>query len=151
MVRRHPHLRATVLDLPYVCENGKRFVASEGLTDRVGFAPGDLAKDRIPTGVDGITLIKMAIFDDETTQSILSRFWEALPPGGFVYISSILPNDDETGPIMAMFLCTYHLAVSSGHGRAHTKHDYARWFEKAGFSSLTIESRGLASGLLARK
>jgi SAM-dependent methyltransferase len=85
--RRHRSLRATVFDLPLICELGLDHVLAQAEGSRISFIQGDLRGQDLPTGYDLITFKSM--LHDWPPQDAL-RFIEkaarALVPGGTLLI-----------------------------------------------------------------
>ena len=85
--RRHPSLRASVLDLPLICELGLDHVLAQAEGSRISFIQGDLRNQDLPVGYDLITFKSM--LHDWPQQDAL-RFIEkaarALVPGGTLLI-----------------------------------------------------------------
>jgi len=85
--RRYPQLRATVFDLPVVCEIGREHVAATPEGARISFIAGNAMVDPLPSGFDLITF-KSVLHDwpDDETRRFMERAWNALPPGGTLLI-----------------------------------------------------------------
>jgi SAM-dependent methyltransferase len=85
--RRHPSLRASVFDLPLICELGLDHVLAQAEGSRISFISGDVRNQNLPTGYDLITFKSM--LHDWPPQDAL-RFIEkaawALEPGGTLLI-----------------------------------------------------------------
>ena len=66
---------------------GNGYVATKPLRDRVTFKHQDLLKDRFDTGFDLILCRNVVIyFTDEAKKRLNHRFYEALKPGGILFI-----------------------------------------------------------------
>ncbi len=52
ILRRYPHLRATLFDFPQVARVAAQVMEQEGLTDRVRIVGGDYEHDALPPGPD---------------------------------------------------------------------------------------------------
>ncbi len=99
LCRRYPDLRATVFDLPFVCEQAAKKVAEAGLADRISTAPGDFFADELPGGHD-VILLSMVMHDwtEERDREILHKCFQVLPSGGAMIICELLVNNEKTGP-----------------------------------------------------
>lgn len=83
--RRHPELKATVLDLPVVCALGERHVAGAPEGTRVAFARVPRAGGPFPGGQDLVTFKSMLHdWPDGEARRFLRQAREALRPGGRV-------------------------------------------------------------------
>lgn len=85
--RRTPELRATVLDLPVVCQVGQRHLQPLPEASRIEFRPADMLRDPFPEGFDLITW-KSVLHDwpEEHMSLLLHKTFDSLPPGGTVLI-----------------------------------------------------------------
>jgi len=87
LCRRHPELRATVLDLPLVCEIGMEHVLAEPEHQRIGFIKADIRADPVPNGYDLIAFKSMLHdWPQDQAARIIAKAAEALLPGGTLLI-----------------------------------------------------------------
>lgn len=96
--RAVPHLRATVYDLPLVCDIGQVHVRRESLdaqeADRIQFVRHDRTQPALPAGHDLVTFKSMLHdWPDAEMGDFLRRAHAALAPGGTVMIF-------ERGPLV---------------------------------------------------
>lgn len=152
--RRYPHLRATVFDLPPVCQIASKKIQAAGCEDRIVVAPGDfLADPELPAGHD-VVLLSMIMHDwtPEQDLAILRKCFAALPPGGRIVISELLVNDEKTGPAAAALMSLNMLVETVG--RNYTAAEYEQWLHATGFvdvQTVTFEAPGANGAVLARK
>jgi SAM-dependent methyltransferase len=93
LCRRHSGLRATVLDLPLVCEIGLEHVLAHPEHPRITFLKADLRNDVVPGGYDLITFKSMLHdWPEADAQRFLAKAVRALEPGGTLLVF-------ERGPI----------------------------------------------------
>ncbi|MBE0616163.1 MAG: methyltransferase type 12 [Burkholderiales bacterium] len=91
--RRHPELRATVLDLPLVCDIGMEQILARPERERIAFYKADMRSDPLPEGYDLIAFKSMLHdWPEEEALGFVSKAAAALPPGGSALIF-------ERGPI----------------------------------------------------
>lgn len=90
--RRFPHARATVFDLPVVCEVGKAHVKGEPEENRIGFISGNALADDLPHGFD-LVIFKSMLHDwpDDAATRLISKAAEALEPGGTLLVFERAP------------------------------------------------------------
>jgi hypothetical protein len=154
LCRRYPNLRATVFDLPPVCEIASTKVVAAGSQDRIAVSPGDfLADPELPAGYD-VMLLSMIMhhWTPEQDLAILRKCFAALPPGGRIVISELLVNDDKTGPPAAALMSLNMLVEAAG--RNYTAAEYERWLHATGFvdvQMVSFEAPGANGAVLARK
>jgi SAM-dependent methyltransferase len=85
--RRFPSLRATVFDLPPVCDVGEAHIRAEPEADRISFVRGSALADPLPTGSDLVSFKSMLHdWPEPDARRLLSRAARAVPPGGTLMI-----------------------------------------------------------------
>ena len=93
-------MRFTVLELPLVCPLVDRYVEKFDLTGRIDSFGADMFTQPWPDGHDGIFISN--VFHDWDTakcEALLVKAFDALPPGGRIYIHEQLLDDDFGGPL----------------------------------------------------
>ncbi|MEK2491105.1 methyltransferase [Kitasatospora purpeofusca] len=134
--RRHPGLRATVLDMPSVSRLAGDGVAAE-LADRVRLHPGDIFEDAFPPGADAVLFSHvLEIFAEEQIIALLTKAYDALPAGGQVFVYGFNVSDDETEGIFSARLGLYFNVLASGRGMAYPAKDYEQWLRRVGFTEV---------------
>jgi hypothetical protein len=95
VLARHPALRATIFDLPVVCEVGRRHLRSHPDRSRIDFYAGDFLANAIPRDVDLITC-KSLLHDWPIAHvnAILQQVFDSLLPGGRLVIFEREQCDD---------------------------------------------------------
>ncbi len=138
MCRRHPGLRATVLDLPPSAAVGRKIVAEQGFADRVDFREGDVFELGLGENVDVVSVFNLIHHLPEERDRELCRMARAaLRPGGVLVIGdSARPEPgDELSP---------HGAVSSllfyawSHSRNFSPSEVSGWLREAGFEEVEV-------------
>lgn len=139
LCRTHPSLRATVFDLPFVCELAAGKIDASGLADRVTVTPGDFLADAgLPDGYDVILLSSILHdWDEETDRALLAKCHRALPSGGSVIVCELLLNEQRTGPPEAA-LMGMNMVVETLGGRNYSETEYAGWLADAGFDHTEV-------------
>jgi SAM-dependent methyltransferase len=114
--RRYPELRATVLDLPLVCDIGMEQMLAQPERARIGFYKADLRQDPLPQGYDLIAFKSMLHdWPEEEALGFVSKAVAALPPGGTLLIFERGPIAPRGTPPFSMlpillFFRSYRLA-----------------------------------------
>jgi SAM-dependent methyltransferase len=138
MCRRHPGLRATVLDLPPSAAVGRKIVAEQGFADRVDFREGDVFELGLGENLDVVSVFNLIHHLPEERDRELCRMARAaLRPGGVLVIGdSARPQEgDELSP---------HGAVSSllfyawSHSRNFSPSEVSGWLREAGFEDVEV-------------
>ena len=131
---RNPGLQGTLFDLPTVAAKALENFRRNGLADRVGTNPGDIFRDPFPRGYDGILISHFVeIFEPERIRQVYGKAFEALEPGGRLFLWTIAADDDEAGPLQAVKSSVYFVAAAGGNGMAYPGRDHRRWLTEAGF------------------
>lgn len=111
-VQRHPHLRATVLDLPVVVPMAQARIDAAGLTDRVDAVVGDATAGELPTGYDVFLVANLVHYWSPTdNQAFLARVRQAAEPGARLLLADFWTNATHTDPV--------HAALMAGEFAAH--------------------------------
>jgi hypothetical protein len=88
LVRKYPHLTATVFNLPASAELARARVAREKLESRVKIVEGDFREDTLPKGVDRVLFSRvLADWDPAVCQMLLVKAHASINPKGSVVIS----------------------------------------------------------------
>lgn len=103
LCRKHPGLRATVLDLPQAIKHARPILEAEKMGDRVQHRAGDVLKTDLGEALYDAVIISSLVhhFDDATNAALMKRIARALKPGGWVssidYIRQDTPNEGTGG------------------------------------------------------
>lgn len=97
--RTCPELRATVLDLPIVCDIGNDYLLGKPESTRICFTKGNARTDALPAGFDLVTFKSMLHdWPEEYVRSFIKNACRALEPGGTLLIFERGPFEmDEAG------------------------------------------------------
>ena len=91
--RKHPHLSATVVDLPLVCDIGRKHIAAHPESNRIRFVEKDALRDDLPKNVDLVTFKSMLHdWPEDAARHLIKRGAISVKPGGVLLIF-------ERGPI----------------------------------------------------
>jgi O-methyltransferase domain/Dimerisation domain len=134
----HPHLAGANFDLPGVGPVFEKYVARHGLSDRLRFQPGDFFADPIPAAD---VLVMGHILHDwnlEEKRLLLSKAYDALPPGGALIVYEALIDDgrreNTTGLLMSL-----NMLIETPGGFDYTGADCQSWMKEAGFRETRVE------------
>ena len=134
--RRHAGLRATVVDLPLVCELGRRHLRAALEAERIEFTNAAADGGELPGGQDLVTFKSMLHdWPEAEMRLFLARARAALAPGGTVLIFERCRFDPGLAPLpygalpLALFFRSYR-----------ERHAYAAPLAEAGFREVRIET-----------
>jgi ubiquinone/menaquinone biosynthesis C-methylase UbiE len=137
LCRRHPRLRATILDLPDAVAQAREIGAREGLGDRLVYWTGNaLTADLGQAAWDVVFLGNLVHhFDDPANRALQVRIARALKPGGTVAVLEVMrsPSAGRAGQIGA--LSDFFFAVTSA-GGTWSYAEIAAWQQAAGLTPL---------------
>jgi hypothetical protein len=95
LLREHPDLRGTVLDLPGAAEAARKALTAAGLADRSDATAGSFF-DPLPPGAGGYLLCAVLHdWDDAPARAILRRCAEATGTDGRVFVVEKLVTDTD--------------------------------------------------------
>ena len=141
IARANPGLKVTLMDLKEVAHEAAKYVAAEGMADRVGTASVNMFEEAWPTGPDGHLFCN--VFHDwsgETNRDLARRSFEALPQGGRIFLHEILMDDDYTGPYPA---AAFSLLMLIGTlGKQYSLGEFREILESAGFEDVQAQRTG---------
>lgn len=146
LMRRHPGLTGTVLDLPHVETEADDSARSLGVADRFTFVGGDFF-DEVPSG--DLYLLKFVLhdWDDDACVRILRNCVETIRPGGRVLVMELLVDEVGT-PGLAPLMDLNMMALSTG--RERSAGEFEALFARAGLTLARITpSESLVSVLEA--
>jgi hypothetical protein len=107
VLREHPGLRGTVLDLPGAAEAAREALAAAGLADRGDAVAGSFF-DRLPPGAGGYLLCAILHdWDDPSAGAILRRCAEAAGPAGKVFVVERFATDGDPRTEMDLRVLAY--------------------------------------------
>ena len=139
VARAYPSVRLSLFDLPETQAAAQRFLASEGVADRITRIPGSFRDGALPDGADVITLIRV-LYDhsDDTVRDLLAKVHAALPPGGRLVVSEPMSGGAKPDPITDVYFAIYTLAM--GTGRTRSAAEIATLLREAGFTGVTTQT-----------
>jgi 3-hydroxy-5-methyl-1-naphthoate 3-O-methyltransferase len=144
MLKRRPHLRAAIWDLPATLAVAREVLAEREPTvhDRIEMVSVDYLKDQLPTGMDAIFMSNIIHSENEATNaSLMKKCFDALSPGGMLIVKDHIMNRELTSPAAGAVFALYLLLTTNG--RDFSLDEVCSWMREAGFRDL--EERVLPS------
>ncbi|MFC3225830.1 methyltransferase [Marinibaculum pumilum] len=151
--KRYPGLATWVLDFANVCEVGKTFVEKAGMSDRVGFIPGNAIESEFPPGQDAILMsYLLGGVPADTIPGLVDKAYASLKPGGMLIVHDFMVEDDRSGPPLAALWALQHM-VYTPEGMSLTAGGVRQQILKSGFEEPRIEVliAGMTKVLIAKK
>jgi hypothetical protein len=141
MARQNPGLRVGLMDLKEMCVEVDKYIAAEGVGDRVKSLAVNMFKDAWPEGYEAHFFAN--IFHDwstETNKLLARKSFDALPSGGRLFLSEILMDDEGTGPWPA---AAFSLMMLTGTlGKQYSLAEYQDILGSAGFTDVRAKRSG---------
>lgn len=133
ITQKSPGLRSEVLDLPGVVRHAKDIVAQMGAAAQVTCTPFDYYNDALPGRYDA-ALISGVLHREQPAQvqAIMGKVADAVEPGGVLYISDVMLDDDRAGPVFAAMFAL-NMRVLAHDGRTHSVAEQTAWLDAVGF------------------
>jgi 16S rRNA G1207 methylase RsmC len=151
LVNKHPHLQATVYNLPSAVEIALENIVSQNLNQHVSVFAGDfIEEEALPSGFDLIVFTRV-LFDwnKVVCEKLLRMAYEALPEEGMIVICELFKDDYKD----VCLTCEYrYLFIDSLD--AHVMkyyHEYHELLQKIGFKLIKKQSAPYCSILIAQK
>ena len=136
LCRRHPRLRAVVLDLPAAVEQAAGMLEDEGLGGRVAHRAGDALADDLGAGAFDLVLVSNLLHHFSLGQSrdLVRRAARALRPRGTLVVQELFtPDSSRSGQAAA--LADLYFAMTSESGTLSVE-EIAAWQREAGLRPL---------------
>jgi demethylspheroidene O-methyltransferase len=128
---RAPDLQLTLFDLPPVAARAAQRLDAAGLSARAACHGGSFFTDKLPSGADLISLVRVVHdHDDDAVMTLLRAARAALPAGGTLLLAEPM-SGGSAAPIADAYFGFYLLAMGSG--RARSPAMLAFMLQQAGF------------------
>lgn len=141
LCKRHPLLKATVVDLPPVKKYTDECVAAHKAGAQVSFLAADFMKDELPAGNDLILAFNIIHgLNPAENEALAQKVHKALKPGGLYVILDQIKGIG--GGSQMSKATTSYMALNLLHqagGKTYSKDEVDAFTKKAGFSSTTLK------------
>ena len=133
VVRSHPHMTATVFELPQVGSITRERIAEQGLSGQIGVADGDVLRAELPVGHDCCLLANVIhCFSPEENQRLLVKARRAVDPGARLLLADYWTDPTHTEPVIAALMAG-EFAVNIEHGDVYSLAEAQEWLVGAGW------------------
>ena len=130
---QNPDLPLILFDLPAVADLARQRFAAAGLRERSTAVGGDFLVDRLPTGADVISLVRVLHdHDDDGALTLLRAIHRALPADGTLVLAEPMAGTPGSEPMGDAYFGFYLLAM--GRGRARSPAELETMLLAAGFA-----------------
>ena len=141
LLRRWPHLRGAIYDLPATLEVARKILAERepAALERIDLVRVDYLYDEIPGPCGALFMSNIIHNEDETDNAQLFRkCFRALEPGGMMIVKDHIMNADLTQPTSGAIFALYLLLTTRG--RDYSFDEVSRWLGDAGFVDIRHEA-----------
>lgn len=136
LCEEHPHLQATVVDLPSVVPIAEEMVAEAGLSDRVAGLTANILKKPLSDRFDiAIARALFQVLSVEQCQQAANNIAAILPSDGTLFVVGFVTDDSCVSPDVAVCMNTVFLNVFD-EGQSYTESEYRTWLSNAGFTDI---------------
>jgi SAM-dependent methyltransferase len=135
LCRRHPGLRATVVDLPGSARIGREIVAAAGMDDRVAHLEGDMFEADLGSHHDAALCFNIVHhLTPERARELFARIRGALRPGAPLCVLDLFDRPQgkrpDSGSILGLF---FHLTSGAD---TYTREQVSVWLADTGFGAV---------------
>jgi len=141
MAKQNPQLQVGLMDLKEMCLEVDKYIAADGVGDRVKSLAVNMFNEAWPTGYESHFFAN--VFHDWTTETnklLAKKSFDALPSGGRIFLSEILMNDEGTGPWPAAAFSLLMLIRTLG--KQYSLAEFQQILESAGFTDVRARRSG---------
>jgi len=132
LCRRHPGLRATIVDLPGSARIGRRIVADAGMEDRVRHLEGDMFEVDYDGHYDGALAFNIVHHQTpERARALFARIRAALRPGAPLCVLDLYNRPEGKPPdSSAMLALFFHLTSGAA---TYSAEQVSAWLAESGY------------------
>ena len=132
----NPGLSATVFDLPTTQPFAEKTISGYGLSDRVGFSPGNYIEDEIEGRYDVVWLSHILHGEGmEDCRKIVAKAANALTLNGLIFIHEFILNNEMDGPLFPA-LFSLNMLIGTPKGQSYSEQQLRQMLEEAGVRSI---------------
>jgi len=138
LTSRQPQTRATIFELPPVCEVAREYVRLSGVESDIQFFSGNFFKDPWPHGFDGVWFSN--IFHDwspEICERLSDHAFHSIVSGGKIFIHEMLIDEDKDQNLAPSI---FDLLMFINHtAQQFTRSELFKILEKSGFRNPEVK------------
>ena len=130
----HPHIQATVAELPTVTPITRRIVEEAGANGRVQVQSSDAINESLSGAFDAAVLSSfIQVISRDQARRALQNVGKVVNPEGAIYIRGDIVDDSGTSPLGSVMRNLVYLNIYD-QGQAYTEHEHREWLTAAGFA-----------------
>ena len=133
VARAHPHLEATIVELPAVANVARARIADAGLGSRIGVVVGDAMGEPLPSGHDIVLLANLIHYwSPEENRALLQRVRDAVDTGARLLLADFWTDPTHTQPVQAALMAG-EFAVHLRNGDVYSVDEVRDWLTETGW------------------
>ncbi len=136
-LKKHPHLKADLLDLPEVVKLIKNDFSDLYKKGRIGFIEGNYVNTPVPQNCYDIVLLSHVTHNEgeHVNKKLIRKSFQALRKGGKIIIHDFMLEKDMVRPLFPA-LFSVHMLVCTKQGRIYSRQEYECWLRDTGFERI---------------
>jgi O-methyltransferase domain/Dimerisation domain len=146
LVYAHPHLRATVFDLPVMAGALVAHMATVRPPTPVDFVGGNFFVDPLPPGDVLVIGHVLHNWSPEERQLLVKKAFAAVRPGGALMVYDAMLDDEPTD--LARLVVSLNMLLVTRGGSEYPASECQRWLTDAGFVDVRAQPLGGADTLV---
>jgi ubiquinone/menaquinone biosynthesis C-methylase UbiE len=148
-----PEVKVTAIDFPLVLQVTREYAERLGVIDQYELRPGNIRE--IDLGSEEFDLVIVGNIchseGERNTKALLKKCYSAIRKGGRLLIADVVPNDERTGPLLALMFGV-NMLLNTVEGDVFTFAEFDGWLKGLGFRSVeAVRVGGDSPLILARK
>jgi SAM-dependent methyltransferase len=133
VLRQHPHVKATLFDVPAVAALARQRLAGSPVATRLRIVEGDFFTDPLPDDHDAILLANVCHnFVPECNCALLARVRACAPAGARLLLVDFWTDPTHTQPLTAALMAGAFLLVT-GEGDVYSVEEVDDWLQATGW------------------
>ncbi len=138
IAQANPEITCTVLELPAIAAIARDLMRGQEGSERVRLLPGDYHSTSFPGHNDVILFFGMLHQESVATiRELLARAYEALIPGGSIYVMDMMTDATRANPPFSA-LFAVNMALTKENGWVFSDCELRDWMHEAGFRDMNI-------------
>jgi predicted O-methyltransferase YrrM len=139
LLRRHPQLAATVVDVANVCVAGRHIAVENSMEDRLTYHAADFLQDELPSGFDMVLECDVGVYGE----ALFRKLWAALNAGGRLVVVDWFARAERAAQPSLMYRA-FLASLGIGNFTIHSVDEIQAMLTQSGFQPLS--ERTLSSG-----
>jgi 2-hydroxy-4-(methylsulfanyl)butanoate S-methyltransferase len=139
LCKRHPNLRATLLDFPNVIEVARRYIDESQLSSRIALVAGDALEAEWPDNQEVVLMsYLLSAVGESDIPNLLDRAWHSLSPGGLLVLHDFMLDSARDGPREAALWFLFYISQRSD-SASFTAADLVGLLQRRGFVDISSD------------